>query len=73
MISGNIAAPRFRLDNRYLLTAHIHALVLEIVGQRGGQRLPIRADELLDMDLDHYPLRPTWQTPGEMGWNTTTI
>lgn len=57
MISGAIAAPRFRLDNRYLLTAHIHALVLEVAGQRGGQRLPYRADELLDMDIGHYPLR----------------
>ena len=45
MISGVIAAPKFRLDNQYLITTHIHALVLEIVGQRGEQRLPARPDE----------------------------
>ena len=58
MIAGAIAAPRFRLDNQHLLTAHIHALVLEIAGQQGGQKLPARADELLDLNLEIYPLRP---------------
>lgn len=57
MIAGAIAAPRFRLDNSYLLTAHIHALVFEIVGQKGGFRLPSRPDELLDLEMDQFPLR----------------
>ena len=36
MISGTIAARLFRLDNRHLLTTHIHALVLEIVASAVG-------------------------------------
>jgi hypothetical protein len=58
MISGVIAAPRFRLDNRYLLNAHIHALVLETMGRKGGQRLPSRPEELLDLEIANFPLRP---------------
>ena len=65
MISGTIAAPRFRLDNRHLLTTHIHALVLEIVSQRGRQRLPARPDELMDLNSQGYLLHPdlaeTWR------------
>lgn len=52
MISGSIVAPRFRLDNKYLMTAHIHALVFEVV----GIKLPNSMGELLDMDGDGYPI-----------------
>lgn len=58
MISGAIAVPRFRLDNSYLLIAHIHALVLETMGKLGGQRLPAKPEELLDIELTGFPLRP---------------
>lgn len=58
MIAGTIAAPRFRLDNPFLIRAHIHALVLEVMGLKGGERLPSRADELLDLSVPTYPLRP---------------
>ncbi|MDD5367864.1 MAG: DEAD/DEAH box helicase [Anaerolineaceae bacterium] len=66
MISGAIAAPRFRLDNPYLLKAHIHALVLETMGRAGGEKLPSKPEELLDLELENYPLRPdlltAWRT-----------
>ncbi len=58
MISGAIAAPRFRMDNPFLLKTHIHALVLETMGSAGGERLPARPDELLDLELENYPIRP---------------
>jgi ATP-dependent helicase YprA (DUF1998 family) len=58
MIAGAIAAPRFRLDNPYLVCTHIHALVLETMGRAGGERLPSRPSELLDLELGNYPLRP---------------
>lgn len=66
MISGAISAPRFRLDNSFLLTTHIHALVLETMGKAGAERMPSRPDELLDLELENYPLRPdlaaAWRT-----------
>jgi len=66
MISGAIAAPRFRLDNPFLLKTHIHALVLETMGKAGAERMPSRPDELLDLELENYPLQPdlaaAWRT-----------
>lgn len=58
MIAGAIAAPRFRLDNPFLLRTHIHALVLETMGKAGAERLPSRPSELLDLELENYPLFP---------------
>jgi superfamily II DNA or RNA helicase/very-short-patch-repair endonuclease len=58
MISGVIAAPRFRLDNPFLLQTHIHALVLETMGRASVERLPARPDELLDLELGNFPLHP---------------
>jgi hypothetical protein len=59
MIAGAIAAPRFRLDNQVILTAHIHALVLEVLGLYGSEKLPARPDNLLDLTaLETMPLRP---------------
>ena len=37
MIAGAIAAPRFRLDNVALITAHVRALVLETMGLKGAE------------------------------------
>jgi len=57
IIAGRIVAPRFLLDNRNLLTAHIHSLVLESLGRE--LRLPTRAGELLDLDEAlTYPFLP---------------
>jgi len=48
VISGRIAPPRFLLDNRSLLEAHIHALVLQI----SDLRLPRRIREYIRMDSE---------------------
>lgn len=54
IIAGRIAPPRFNLDNQRLLTAHIHSLVLETL----GQKLPTRAREVLEWEQDpEYPMR----------------
>jgi hypothetical protein len=67
MIAGAIAAPRFRLDNRAILSAHIHALVLETMGLKGGARLPTKPRELLNIDGEHFPIYPDWRTSYQAG------
>jgi superfamily II DNA or RNA helicase len=75
MISGVISTPRFRLDNIFLITTHIHSLVLEVLGmgienpQNGhvfhGLKLPSSPFEILEIDHDEYPMHPdlrsTWE------------
>ena len=75
MISGVITAPRFRLDNAYLIRTHIHSLVLEVMGlglenpETGnifkGLKLPASPNEILKIDHNQYPmlpdLRATWE------------
>ncbi|GIW72679.1 MAG: hypothetical protein KatS3mg102_2221 [Planctomycetota bacterium] len=46
MISGRIAPPRFLLENRWLLQAHVNALVLQIA----DLRLPRKVREYLRME-----------------------
>lgn len=59
MIAGAIAAPRFRLDNQVILSTHIHALVLEVLGLYGSEKLPARPSDLLDLSaLETMPMRP---------------
>jgi len=60
MIAGAIAVPRFRLDNRALLEAHVHSLVLETMGLRGVARLPGQPRDLLDLNLEGCPLYTDW-------------
>jgi len=67
MIAGAIAAPRFRLDNQALLTAHVHALVLETMGLKGTERLPSRPSELLDLETSRFPLYPGWRAAYQAG------
>jgi superfamily II DNA or RNA helicase/very-short-patch-repair endonuclease/ribosomal protein L37AE/L43A len=76
MISGAISAPRFRLDNKYLITAHIHSLVLEVLGKGlenpttgkplSGLKLPPNPNEILSIDHEHYAMLPdlrnTWES-----------
>ncbi len=67
MIAGAIAAPRFRLDNEALVSAHVHALVLETMGVQEGGRLPSRAVELLDLAQEGFPLYPDWRIAYQAG------
>ena len=50
MISGNVTAPRFLLDNRRLIASHVRSLVLEVLTQRSGAQLPRKIPELLDLE-----------------------
>ncbi|KUG20739.1 helicase, c-terminal:type iii restriction enzyme, res subunit:dead/deah box helicase, n-terminal [hydrocarbon metagenome] len=52
MISGKIASPRFLMDNRMLIRAHIHALILEII----TLKIPQKIDGILDFEKDNLPM-----------------
>jgi len=67
MIAGAIAAPRFRLDNQALITAHIHALVLETLGLKGAEKLPGKPQDLLDLSQGGVPLYPDWRAAYQQG------
>ncbi|MGC9320561.1 MAG: helicase-related protein, partial [Armatimonadota bacterium] len=62
MIAGAIAAPRFRLDNEALVSAHVHALVLETMALKGVEGLPNEARQLLDLDQERFPLAADWRS-----------
>jgi len=67
MIAGAIAAPRFRLDNKALITAHIHALVLETMGLKGAEKLYSQPQDLMDLKVPSFPLRTDWKTTYQAG------
>jgi ATP-dependent helicase YprA (DUF1998 family)/ribosomal protein L37AE/L43A len=52
MISGRIASPRFLMDNRMLIRAHIHALILEII----TLKIPQKIDGILDFEQSNLPM-----------------
>lgn len=52
MISGKIASPRFLMDNRMLISAHIHALILEII----TLKIPQKIEGILDFDKKNLPM-----------------
>jgi len=68
MIAGAISVPRFRLDNQYLIEAHIHSLVFEVLGKGlvnphsgkslAGLKLPSKPYEIIHIDHEHYPMFP---------------
>ncbi len=59
MISGKIASPRFLLDNKMLIRAHIHALILEII----TLKIPQKIEGILDFDRENLPLFPEASSP----------
>jgi very-short-patch-repair endonuclease len=67
MIAGAIAAPRFQLDNQALITAHIHALVLETMGLREVEKLYSQPQQLLNLDDPNYPLQADWRAAYQAG------
>jgi len=62
MISGKIASPRFLMDNRMLIRAHIHALILEII----TLKIPQKIEGILDFEKENLPMFAE-STPGEEG------
>jgi superfamily II DNA or RNA helicase/very-short-patch-repair endonuclease len=57
IISGEISPPRFLLDNKALVTAHIHSLILETI----STRVPQKNGEILDIEQDGIPLKPDFK------------
>ncbi|MHC1597123.1 MAG: helicase-related protein [Methermicoccaceae archaeon] len=53
IISGEISTPRFLLNNKSLVTAHIHSLVLEII----GTKVPQKIEEIIELEDDALPLK----------------
>jgi len=62
MITGKIAPPRFLLDNKMLIRAHIHALILEII----TLKIPQKIEGILDFEREHLPIYAEESSPGEM-------
>jgi hypothetical protein len=58
IISGEISPPRFLLDNKTLVTAHIHSLILETISTKVNQNI----GEILDLDKENLPLRPEFKS-----------
>ena len=56
MIAGAIATPQFRLKNQYLITTHIHSLVLEIMALQDS-KLPTKAQDLLTIEKPTFPMK----------------
>ena len=63
MISGQIAPPRFLLDNQALIRAHLHSLVL----QHLDVDLPTKPLLVLDLEAAGIPLRPELRDDLEAG------
>jgi hypothetical protein len=57
IISGEISPPRFLLDNKALVNAHIHSLILETIGTRVSQKI----GDILDMEQEGLPLKPDFK------------
>jgi ATP-dependent helicase YprA (DUF1998 family) len=57
IIAGKISPPRFLLDNQLLVQTHIHALGLETLAHRASVRLPTKPAEVLDLEVETYPIR----------------
>jgi len=57
IISGEISPPRFMLDNKALVRAHIHSLILETI----GTRVPQKIGEILDIEQENLPLKPDFK------------
>jgi superfamily II DNA/RNA helicase/ribosomal protein L37AE/L43A len=57
IISGKISPPRFMLDSRQLVSAHIHSMVLE----RISLKLENGFGKFLDLEKDGYPILPDYR------------
>lgn len=58
IVTGTIAVPRFSLDNRELLRAHLHSLVLQCI----DHKLQPHPEDILEVD-DHpqYPMKVSYK------------
>ena len=52
IVSGKITSPRFMLDNKHLITTHLHSLILETM----EMKLKTGIGEFLDLEEPNYPI-----------------
>jgi ATP-dependent helicase YprA (DUF1998 family)/ribosomal protein L37AE/L43A len=57
IVSGKITSPRFMLDNKQLITTHLHSLILETM----ETKLKTGIGEFLDLEEDGYPILPDYK------------
>lgn len=64
IISGQISVPVIKLDNKSLITAHLHSMFLGLMNDT--DRMPYKPEEFLDLDRDsrnnQSPFRDYYQT-----------
>jgi len=58
IISGEIAPPRFLMDNIVLVRAHIHSIILQTIDVKIEQKIREILDIDNDRDPDQMPLKP---------------
>jgi len=57
IVSGKITSPRFMLDNKQLITTHLHSLILETM----ETKLKTGIGEFLDLEEPNYPMLPDYK------------
>ncbi len=57
IITGEISTPRFLLDNKALVTTHIHSFVLEKI----DERVPQKIGEILDIETEELLMKPDFK------------
>ncbi|MCJ7430178.1 DEAD/DEAH box helicase [Candidatus Bathyarchaeota archaeon] len=57
IVSGKITSPRFMLDNKQLITTHLHSLILETM----ETKLKTGIGEFLNLDEPGYPILPDYK------------
>jgi ATP-dependent helicase YprA (DUF1998 family) len=57
IIAGEISTPRFLLDNKALVTSHIHSFVLEKI----DEKVPQKIGDIMDIDGEGLPLFPDFR------------
>jgi hypothetical protein len=57
IVSGKITSPRFMLDNKQLLTTHLHSLILETM----ETKLETGIGKILDLNESNYTMLPDYK------------
>ena len=57
IVSGKITSPRFMLDNKQLITTHLHSLILETM----ETKLETGMGKILDLEEPNYPMMPDYK------------
>jgi len=57
IVSGKITSPRFMLDNKQLMTTHLHSLILETM----KMKLESGVGKFLNLDEPGYPMLPDFK------------